>query len=216
MSMYGSVTDAQIFSRELSDQEMIDVTTCSAFLNGDILSWDREPWTLKSPWQSSEEEMLDLEKDVCKSPENGLFMVPHKMSNEESLHFCKKLSGSLVTYRNKTDFDDITYFLSLQNNMNSVGCKYRGTTYLRVWAGGTDVIQEGLWKTWNTREHIEVGSLEKLLQIIKIIISKYLPWANNRPYSGGDLYNCLVINLEMNETGNPHLEIEESSVVDEV
>ena len=168
MSMYGSVTDAQIFSRELSDQEMIDVTTCSAFLNGDILSWDREPWTLKSPWQSSEEEMLDLEKDVCKSPENGLFMVPHKMSNEESLHFCKKLSGSLVTYRNKTDFDDITYFLSLQNNMNSVGCKYRGTTYLRVWAGGTDVMQEGLWKTWNTREHIEVGSLEKLLQIIKI------------------------------------------------
>ena len=28
MSMYGSVTDAQIFSKELSDQEMIDITTC--------------------------------------------------------------------------------------------------------------------------------------------------------------------------------------------
>ena len=28
MSMYGSVTDAQVFSRELSDQEMFDVTTC--------------------------------------------------------------------------------------------------------------------------------------------------------------------------------------------
>ena len=28
MSMYGSVTDAQVFSRELSDQEMVDMTTC--------------------------------------------------------------------------------------------------------------------------------------------------------------------------------------------
>ena len=28
MSMYGSVTDAQMFSRELSDEEMIDITSC--------------------------------------------------------------------------------------------------------------------------------------------------------------------------------------------
>ena len=28
MSMYGSVTDAQIFSRELSYQEMVDITSC--------------------------------------------------------------------------------------------------------------------------------------------------------------------------------------------
>ena len=28
MSMHGSVTDAQVFSRELSDQEMVDMTTC--------------------------------------------------------------------------------------------------------------------------------------------------------------------------------------------
>ena len=28
MSMYGSVTDAQVFSRELSDQEMVDMTSC--------------------------------------------------------------------------------------------------------------------------------------------------------------------------------------------
>ena len=28
MPMYGSVTDAQVFSRELSDQEMEDMTSC--------------------------------------------------------------------------------------------------------------------------------------------------------------------------------------------
>lgn len=28
MSMFGSVTDAQVFGRELSDGEMIDITGC--------------------------------------------------------------------------------------------------------------------------------------------------------------------------------------------
>ena len=28
MSMYGSVTDAQVFSRELSNQDMVDITSC--------------------------------------------------------------------------------------------------------------------------------------------------------------------------------------------
>ena len=28
MSMYGSVTDAQVFSRELSVEEMVDITSC--------------------------------------------------------------------------------------------------------------------------------------------------------------------------------------------
>ena len=28
MSMFGSVTDAQVYSRELSDQEMIEITDC--------------------------------------------------------------------------------------------------------------------------------------------------------------------------------------------
>ena len=33
MSMYGHVTDAQVFSRDLTDQEMIDITNCRQVLN---------------------------------------------------------------------------------------------------------------------------------------------------------------------------------------
>ena len=32
MSMYGSVTDTQVFSRGLSVQEMVDITTCRSQL----------------------------------------------------------------------------------------------------------------------------------------------------------------------------------------
>ena len=69
MSMFGSVTDAQVFSRELSDQEMMDMTGCRNFLTGDILSWESETWNLTTPWNSSEMEILDFEKDVCSNPE---------------------------------------------------------------------------------------------------------------------------------------------------
>ena len=34
-------------------------------LTGDMISWEREPWSLTSPLQSSEVEMLDYERDVC-------------------------------------------------------------------------------------------------------------------------------------------------------
>ena len=38
-------------------------------LTGDMISWEREPWTLTSPLQSSELEVLDYEKDVCQRPD---------------------------------------------------------------------------------------------------------------------------------------------------
>ena len=86
-------------------------------------------------------------------------MVPHKLTFEESLHACKKFSGSLASYVNKTEFDDIVYFVSLTKNMNSQGCieKLEDGNNIEVWAGGMDDRQEGLWETWNTREPIKVN-----------------------------------------------------------
>ena len=43
-----------------------------------------------------------------------------------------------------------------------------------------------------------------------------MPWANNRPYKDGDLYNCLVIETKMKDVGKPHFETEELTVIDEV
>ena len=87
MSMFGSVTDAQVFSRELSDQEMMDMTGCRNFLTGDILSWESETWNLTTPWNSSEMEILDFEKDVCSNPEvkyTSLFIL-HSLVPTERL-----------------------------------------------------------------------------------------------------------------------------------
>ena len=45
---------------------------------------------------------------------------------------------------------------------------------------------------------------------------QHLPWAENRPYNDGYLYNCLVTKTLMRNTGDPSYQIETLNVVDEV
>ena len=42
------VTDMQIFGRLLTEQEMISITSCSKFLEGDILAWNSTQWYFTS------------------------------------------------------------------------------------------------------------------------------------------------------------------------
>ena len=103
--------------------------------------------------------MLDVEKDICAPRDRGYFMVPQKLSFDESLHVCKKLTGSPITFTNQTDFEEIIYYLSLSSNMRASGCVEPladGSTRLQVWGGGTDEAREGTWTTWDTDKEIEV------------------------------------------------------------
>ena len=137
-------------------------------LNGDLIRWDKESWILKSPLQTSVEETLDLERDICpkqlrsnaleQTDEKGFFMIPHRHTYSESVHVCKTLSGSLISYVTQNEFEDLTYFLSLSENMKAVNCvdTAEGSTKIKVWAGGTDEMKEGVWETWNTRKLVQV------------------------------------------------------------
>lgn len=138
-------------------------------LNGDLIRWDKESWILKSPLQTTVEETLDLERDICpkqmisnalqQTDQKGLFLVPHRHTYSESVHVCKTLSGSLISYVTQNEFEDLTYYLSLSENMKAVNCveTAEGLTKIKVWAGGTDEVKEGVWETWNTRQLVEVN-----------------------------------------------------------
>ena len=45
-SMYGRVTDVQIFGNVLSDTELEEITGCRARREGDVLSWDTAKWVI--------------------------------------------------------------------------------------------------------------------------------------------------------------------------
>ena len=91
-------------------------------------------------------------------------MIPHRHTYSESVHVCKTLSGSLISYVTQNEFEDLTYFLSLSENMKAVNCvdTAEGSTKIKVWAGGTDEIKEGVWETWNTRKLVQVILLKYL------------------------------------------------------
>ena len=159
MSMFGSVTDAQVFSRELSTEEMVEVTSCRQFLQGDILSWDREPWVLRSPWNRSEAELLDLERDVCGPRPRGYFLVPQPLTFTEAGHVCSKLAGAPASYTSEAEFSDLLRFLSLASNMRASACldlMEDGSTGVQVWAGGQYEAGREAWTAWDTGRDVEV------------------------------------------------------------
>ena len=131
--------------------------SCRSSLQGDILSWEKEPWNLTSPYNRSEEELLDFDKDVCKEEEQGLFLVPLKLSFFESQHMCRKLSGHIVSYTEKSEFDEIVHFLASSNNVKSSVCfeDNEDAREVNIFTSGTDEYSEGLWETRN-RDKIKV------------------------------------------------------------
>ena len=100
-------------------------------------------------------EILDIEKDICTHNNKGLLLVPQKLSFEESIHVCEKVGGSVISYVKKTDFEKYVNFLSLSTNMRSSACMKNLDTSV-IWAGGSDIIEEGEWRTWDKPEKIEV------------------------------------------------------------
>ena len=98
--------------------------------------------------------MLDLERDVCDNREQGHFLVPHMHTFDEAVHVCRKLSGTLISYTDRAEFDDLIYFLSRASNQRASQCALHG-----AWAGGSDRGNEGVWTSWNTKEDIKVLSL---------------------------------------------------------
>ena len=137
---------------------MVSFNHFRLFLEGDVLSWDREEWELRSPWNRSEMEILDLEKDICAGGNTGYFIVPQKNTFDESIHLCKKLSGSVMSYINQTQFEDVVHFASYDNILNIKECTEDSgdDVMIEFWSGGTDQDEEGSWITWDNNQPIEV------------------------------------------------------------
>ena len=144
-------------------------------------------------------------------------MVPQQLNFQESLHVCKKLSGKVISYSERDEFDDLVYYLSLTNNMRASACTEdkESSSLLQVWAGGTDAEVEGIWRKHDHNTSIKVNTIDCKQNILRSFTTQHLPWGENRPYNDGELYNCLVIRTLMKDIGNPHYQVENINVVDD-
>ena len=62
--LQGRVTDAQLWRKTLSLEEMRGITNCSSFPEGNLLAWNSQNWILNSSRATATEEELDLQDEV--------------------------------------------------------------------------------------------------------------------------------------------------------
>ena len=202
MSMVGSVTDVQIFGKVLKNDELIKMTDCTNFLDGDFLSWVTTTWILRGKQGLSTKETMDLGLDVCQARDSSLHLVPYTMNFKYSgLDMCSKLSGEIAGHISQKDFQKKERFLSVRDLLRSQNCLEEskdGDSILRVWLAGNDEEEEGRWRNWYTGQDI-----------------KYLPWGPSRPYVGGTLYNCMKLEMTLEDRGARRLVIQKGEIEDE-
>ena len=203
MSMYGSATDAHVFGRALSDEEMIGWTSCDLPIEGDIISYRTAKWTLRSPYNTTVKEVMDLKKDICISHNTSLVLVPQKLTFFEGLHQCSKLSGRLADYTEIMGFNGITRHLSRRGNSYSDLCSApwaEGGRMVEVFLAVSDQREETVWNTWEGDEPVN-----------------HLPWAPNRPTKNGEANNCMLLKVSLEDNQRPNLEIvpNKTDIIDE-
>ena len=92
--------------------------------------------------------------------QRGFLLIPHRLGFDEGARYCDKISGRLASFVTKTQFEEIVYHLSLEENMNAEPCTKagaeEGTKRIEVYVGGTDEDREGTWTTLYSREEIQV------------------------------------------------------------
>ncbi|XP_023333066.1 uncharacterized protein LOC111704908 [Eurytemora carolleeae] len=201
MSMYGKVTDMQIFSRILTDEEMMEITGCKVSMQGDVISWENTAWMLVGRKQISEREVVDFETTVCKMSTTSLIFIPVKLTYIPGTeNMCRKMSGHPAAFQTQEEFRDLIIFINDQRILNSV-CSTQlldsNKSEFRAWVGINDLIEEGIWRNSFTGEQVN-----------------YLNWLPNRPFTGGEKYNCMELVAETITTNSSISLISEGKVAD--
>ena len=201
LSMYGRVTDLQIFGRTLSAGIMEVITGCEERVKGDLLSWDDTTWIRGGTKQDIKKENLDWKRTVCNKLTKSYHLIPHKINNiPNSIKFCKKYSSQLAIWNNKKEFADLISYLSGKNIMAAKECQGKVTknsVTLQIWLGGQDNEEEGIWRNYYTDEVIAPQ-----------------PWAEGRPYSDGESYNCMLLEITVVDKDEQNREITSAVIKD--
>ena len=115
----GQITDFNIWSKVLTDEEMMEWTKCNKNMNGDILNWKAATWTITN---MVEYELNDVTK-LCKRQDFELVRMPNLWSQSRAINVCRRFKGSLKVIRNEEEQAQILSLMDLNtchNGMYSV------------------------------------------------------------------------------------------------
>ena len=112
LSAMGSLTDFNVWDRELSTEEMINLTLCRAEMVGSLLAWDSQDWIFTEHIGEDEFSVESVDfSSLCSSKER-LTIFPESLTADESFELCETFGGNLVVTKDKSDYDEVTLRVS--------------------------------------------------------------------------------------------------------
>ncbi len=84
----GQVSDFNMWSRFLTEQDMKDFTTCGKMLKGDLINWDQSQWELINMTSRNADD-----SEICIPPRPGHVLYPEKRNYTSLIELCAKFKG---------------------------------------------------------------------------------------------------------------------------
>ena len=99
----GQITDFNIWSKVLLNEEMVEWTKCNKNMNGDILNWNIATWIITN---MVEYDFGDVTK-LCKRQDFELVRMPNLWSQSRAINVCRRFKGSLNVISNEYEQEQI-------------------------------------------------------------------------------------------------------------
>ena len=143
-SLFGAMTDTNIWNRSLSKTEVEQWSRCEMEAGGNLLDWTTAQWEAVG----LQEVELGL-TEVCRKEKKNQMMVFHELRDfDASLKYCSNIGGEMAVAK-----DDISRKSMIEAFDEIKGdCEWLGTGYTYFYSGYTDKREEGVWIGANKRK----------------------------------------------------------------
>ena len=166
-SMFGAMTDINIWNRSLTESEVELWTKCKLGSGGNLLDWST------AQWKKVRLEEMDIdEQEVCKgkTETKNLYIFQNKKTLEEGRKFCESMGGEVEIARDSR----------LMQEMAAAVKVSQGNCGHRIYAGYTDKYEDGVWlDTFN-----ETGNLS------------WIKWNEGEPNNYGGNEDCIELDVK--------------------
>ena len=137
-SLFGAMTDINIWSRSLSQSEVEQWSRCEVGTGGNLLDWTTAQWESVG----LHEEEVDKDK-ICWSTNFFLIVFKKRKSFDDTIKHCQAMGGEIAVAKDKKSMHGMAEAVAPVRNQ----CGDSG-----YYSGYTDREEEGVWRDVNTGE----------------------------------------------------------------
>ena len=105
-SMFGRMTDMNMWSRSLTEVEAVSWTLCRTREGGDLVDWKTATWEARGL-----QELQVEREEVCRQRKDRLLLSKVKSDFDASLHLARMVGGTMAIAGSQEEADDIILVL---------------------------------------------------------------------------------------------------------